>query len=37
MWLIFGIVLLISGTVGIVLQIQNIKERWELEDRQQIK
>jgi hypothetical protein len=28
-WLIIGVVLIISGTVGLVLQIQNIKERTE--------
>jgi len=27
LWLILGVVLVISGTVGLVLQIQNIRER----------
>jgi len=26
-WLILGVVLVVSGTVGLVIQIQNIKER----------
>jgi len=26
-WLILGIVLITSGTIGLILQIQNIKER----------
>jgi len=26
-WLILGIVLVTSGTIGLILQIQNIKER----------
>ena len=31
MLLVAGIVLVISGTVGLILQIQNIKERWDRE------
>ena len=26
-WLIIGVVLIISGTVGLIIQIQNIRER----------
>jgi len=36
MWLIMGIILFSCGTVGLILQIQNIKERWEREESQQI-
>ena len=37
MLLIVGTVVMICSIIGLVLQIQNIKERWELEDKQQIK
>ena len=35
MWLIFGIILLFCSIIGLVLQIQNIKERWKREENQQ--